>query len=132
MSQNTIQAELVKSLQKEGIRLELTPGSLASIMKNFNPAEPHKNTLWTTDPKVELPILLRKEDIGSEKPITFNEYWQESLSSYGNAKALAVKNPENNKWNYLTYKEFYITVKNFAMALIHRNISERSSVAILG
>jgi len=61
-------------------------------MRNYDPSNTQKNILWTTDAKVELPIYMRKSGVGSEKPRTLFELWDQNIEKFGKLNALAVKN----------------------------------------
>lgn len=43
----------------------ISPEGLANIAKNFDPQDPAKNIIWTTDIKAELPIILKKDGPGN-------------------------------------------------------------------
>lgn len=46
------------------------------ILSIFDPNDPHKNILWTTNYKMELPLRIRKYGSGSEVPITLPEQFK--------------------------------------------------------
>ena len=123
--------DFLKSFEEQGLEAYLSPTGLESLMKNFNPEFPTKNVLWTTDTKVELPVLMKKSGFGSEKPSTLMDIWDQTLENHKNDHAMAIKN-KNDKWVFSTYLELYNMVKLLASALITRGVTERSAVAILG
>ena len=43
------------------------------ILKAFDPMDPLKNIIWTTNYRMELPLRIRKSGAGSEIPITLAE-----------------------------------------------------------
>ena len=43
------------------------------ILSVFDPKDPDKNTIWTTNYRMELPLRIRKSGGGSEIPITLTE-----------------------------------------------------------
>lgn len=45
----------------------ISPEGMAQIAKNFDPNEPSKNIIWTTDIKAELPIILKKDGPGNNQ-----------------------------------------------------------------
>jgi long-chain-fatty-acid--CoA ligase ACSBG len=124
--------EFVKSFETEDLEVKFTPYGLSSLLQNFDPQMPQKNILWTTDPNIELPIIKRRHGDGSKDPITMMDLWKECIDLYGTENALAHKFNKENKWEFITYNEFYEMSRLFASSLIHHDISERSSVAILG
>jgi long-chain-fatty-acid--CoA ligase ACSBG len=123
--------DFLKSFEEQGLEAYLSPTALESLMKNFDPQAPTKNVLWTTDPKVELPVLLKKSGYGSEKPVTLFEVWDQTLENHKSENAMAIKNSQG-KWIFSTFLELYNMVKLLASAFITRGISERSAVAVLG
>lgn len=48
--------------------MSISGEGLNYILSNLDPLNPSKNFLWTTDYKVELPIRVKKQGYGSEKP----------------------------------------------------------------
>lgn len=40
------------------------------MKKAYDPEDPYKNVLWTTDYKMELPIKMREEGPNKRKPLT--------------------------------------------------------------
>ena len=44
----------------------ISPNSLEKIIKEFDPNEPEKNIIWTTDITTELPILVKKKGPGKK------------------------------------------------------------------
>jgi len=108
----------------------LSPAGLAQMPALLDPKNPAKNMIWTTDPRVELPILMTKEGPGSYAPITVMQLWEKTLAEYGDRGA--VNDKINGKWRTYTYKQYYDLVVKFALGLVRLGISERSAVSILG
>ena len=108
----------------------LSPSGLAQMPALLDPKNPAKNMIWTTDPRVELPILMTKEGPGSYAPITVMQLWEKTLAEYGDKGA--VNDKINGKWRTYTYKQYYDLVVKFALGLVRLGISERSAVSILG
>jgi len=50
--------------------INISSQGLEYILNHVDPQTPEKNFLWTTDYRVELPIRVKKEGSGSEKPYT--------------------------------------------------------------
>ena len=100
--------------------------------KNFDKADPTKNTLWTVDPKIELPILYPREDksLNKRAPTTVMQWWDSMLPRIGSKKSLTTK--VDGVWQSITYQEYYDLVVKFALGLVRLGISERSAVSILG
>jgi long-chain-fatty-acid--CoA ligase ACSBG len=110
--------------------LYLSPQGVLEIPKLVDPKDPAKNFIWTTDPKVELPILLTKEGAGAIPPQTCMEMWKDTLIAHGDKPALSDK--VNGKWQTINYKEYYELCIRFALGLIRLGVTERSAVSILG
>ena len=108
----------------------LSPAGLAQLPSITDPKNPAKNVIWTTDPRVELPILMTKSGPGSNAPTTVMQLWETTLAHYGPAPALNDK--INGKWRTFTYQQYYDLVVKFALGLVRLGISERSAVSILG
>lgn len=53
----------------------ISPTGLAKLASVFNPNDSQKNTNWTMDYTVELPITMQKTGPASENPITLIEMW---------------------------------------------------------
>ena len=101
-------------------------------MRNSTPENKLKNVLWTCDPNVELPILMRKSGYGSEKPKTLFDVWEEQLEKCSKLNAMAVKDTTTNQWVFSTYNELYNMVKLLASAFISRGVNETVGIAVLG
>lgn len=110
--------------------LYLSPKGMMDLPKNLDPKDPAKNFIWTTDPKIELPILLTKDGAGSLSPLTCMDMWKLVLAQHGNKPALSDK--INGKWQTISYNEYYELSCKFALGLIRLGITERSGVSILG
>lgn len=122
--------KLQEDFQKEGINLYVTPKALKSIQETFDPSEPYRNILWTTDPEIELPVMLYKYGEGSAAPLTMMELWDlVTLKQYADLPALSEK--IDGRWNTINYREYYEECLLFARALVFRGITQRSAVSIL-
>jgi len=108
----------------------ISPEGLTRLGSIYDQADPLKHILWTDDYNVELPIALKKEGPGSEKPITLIEMLENTVSKYPKNKAMAVK--KNEQWKYWTYEELYNDVRNFASALISLGINNYKALNIIG
>jgi len=110
--------------------LFLSQKGMMDLPKNMDPKDPAKNFIWTTDPKIELPILIAKEGGGSMIPLTCMDLWKQVLQAHGDKPALSDK--INGKWQTISYNEYYELAIKFALGLIRLGITERSAVSILG
>jgi long-chain-fatty-acid--CoA ligase ACSBG len=108
----------------------LSPSGLAQMPAQIDPKNPAKNMIWTTDPRVELPILMSKEGPASDTPMTLMQLWEKTLAKFGSQPAINDK--INGKWRTYTYQQYYDLVVKFALGLVRLGISERSAVSILG
>lgn len=108
----------------------ISPKGLQQMLDNYDSKDPSKNVVWTTDPNVELPILLTKEGTGAAMPMTCMDMFKINLARYAGRPAVADK--VNGKWQFLSYEEYYDLIIKFALALIRVGITERSAVSILG
>lgn len=108
----------------------LSPQGVASLAKNYDPTVPERNVLWTTDPRVELPILVGKTGAAALPPMTFMDLWKDVLAKNGKKPALSEK--INGKWQTISYEEYYDLAIKFGAGLVKMGVTERSSVSILG
>ena len=53
--------------------LFISPQGYQRAASLYDPQEPAKNLMWTTDYTVELPIKIKKSGPGSEAPLTLIE-----------------------------------------------------------
>lgn len=51
----------------------ISDDGMKHILSVFDPKDPNKNILWTTNYRMELPLRVRKSGAGSEVPITLPE-----------------------------------------------------------
>lgn len=119
-----------KDARLEELKFFLSTKGVSDLPKNSDPTDPSKNIVWTTDPRVELPVLLYPSGKGSLMPITLIDLWRQKLPEHGHKPAISDK--VNGKWQTLSYKEYYECSVRFALALIKAGVSERSSVSIVG
>uniref|UniRef100_A0A8D0HRG6 long-chain-fatty-acid--CoA ligase n=1 Tax=Sphenodon punctatus TaxID=8508 RepID=A0A8D0HRG6_SPHPU len=73
--------------------------------------------LWTSKCDGEVKLRLEETGVGSRKPITFHELFQESIKNYGNYYALASK--EGDKWIKITYKQYYEECQKTAKSFLN-------------
>ena len=90
----------------------------------------YKNILWTTDIKQELPVFLGKDEIGSLKPTTVIEVFEEAVSSEKENPALYIE--RGGVWINYTWHQFHKNVINFAKAAISIGVEPYQTVNILG
>ena len=121
--------DFVQSLSKEDLTLNISPQGMANLVMNSNPSDPDQNLVWTTDAKVELPIIMKKFGPGSEKPLTIMDQWQLTLAQHADKPALSQK--IDGQWQFMTFTEYYEASMKFAAALTRANITERTSVTVL-
>ena len=110
--------------------MNLSAEGVNALTKIFDPACPERNIVWTTDPRVELPIKMDTKGTASMPPITCMDLWQLTLAKHGKKAALSEK--IDGKWQTLSYEEYYDLAIKFAAGLVKADISERSGVSILG
>ena len=120
----------LRSFNLGDYNLSISPQGLSDLVKNYDPKNPQKNFIWTTDPRVELPVLQAKEGAGSLPALTVFDMWNKLLLEYSSRPAISDK--VNGKWITLTYKQYHEQIIKFALGLIRLGISERSAVSILG
>ena len=85
---------------------------------------------WATDVNAELPIKIRKEGPGSEKPTTIPEYFTQQVKASAARNALFVE--RDGKILQWTWQQYYDDVMKFAKALVKLQVNQRSTVAIMG
>jgi long-chain-fatty-acid--CoA ligase ACSBG len=110
--------------------LNISAEGLTHLLKNRSEDEPARNVVWTTDPRVELPVLVAKTGVASVPPMTVFDMWRKQLARGASNNALNDK--INGKWVTLTYQQYYDRACKFAMALIKSGVTPRSAVSILG
>ena len=118
------------SMNLEDYTLALSPQGVSELITNFDPKNPERNVVWTTDPRVELPILMTRTGPASISAITTMDLWAEVLKKHGNSPALSDK--IGGQWQTISYNEYYDLVIKFALGLIRLGITPRSAVSILG
>jgi long-subunit acyl-CoA synthetase (AMP-forming) len=94
------------------------------------PSDNGRNFHWTTDKMVELPIKIRANGVGSERPRTLPEAFYETTQAHINYPCMFVE--RNGKVLQWTWGEYFKESMNFAKALAKYNIAERSGVSIMG
>ncbi len=72
------------------------------------------HSLWTTDATGS--VRLRIDEGCQEEPITVHQMFQASVEKYGSMYALASK--KNNKWEKITFFEYYQTCRRAAKSFI--------------
>lgn len=121
--------DFINALNEEELTLNISPNGLANIAVNSDPNDPDKNLVWTTDAKIELPVILNKFGPGSETPLTLMDLWKISLSKFAAQPALSQK--IDGQWQFMTFVEYYEASMKFAAALTKNNFTERSGVSVL-
>nr|XP_046249054.1 long-chain-fatty-acid--CoA ligase ACSBG1 [Scatophagus argus] len=86
------------------------------------------HSLWTTDAKGA--VRLRIEEGCPEEPITVHQMFKTSVEKYGHMYALASK--KNNKWEKITFLEYYQFCRRAAKSFIKLGLERFHGVAILG
>lgn len=72
------------------------------------------DSLWTTDAKGS--VRLRVDEGCPEEPITVHQMFKAYVEKYGNMYALASK--KNNKWEKITFLEYYQFCRRVAKSFI--------------
>ena len=90
----------------------------------------YKDILWTTDIKVELPILMSKDGNGSLPPMTIMEMFDKVCRERSSKEVLFIE--RGGKWVSWTWTQYYQESINFAKGLIAMNIPAFKTVNILG
>lgn len=121
--------DFIKALHQEDLTLSISPKGIANLAMNSDPKDPDKNLIWTTDAKVELPIIMKKFGQGSETPLTMMDQWKITLSQFADQPALSQK--IDGQWQFMTFSEYYEASMKFAAALTRMNATPRSAVTIL-
>ena len=92
------------------------------ILSHYDSKMPEKNFLWTDDYRVELPVRVKKEGPGSEKPYTLVQLWNEVLPKFSDLAALTWEDKPGH-WASLTFKQYYNENIRFAKSLITLGIT---------
>lgn len=82
---------------------------------------PPNSGLWTIHPDGEVLLRQSKHGPGHEAPMTIPELFQESVNRFGTYPALASKKSE--KWEVLTYSQYYEVCRKAAKAMLKVNES---------
>ncbi|XP_030621169.1 long-chain-fatty-acid--CoA ligase ACSBG1 [Chanos chanos] len=85
-------------------------------------------SLWTTEASGA--VQLRIEEMCPEEPITVHQMFMTSVHKYGDLLALAMK--KNNKWEKITFSEYYHCCRMAAKSFLKLGLERFHSVAILG
>ncbi|XP_041852220.1 long-chain-fatty-acid--CoA ligase ACSBG1 isoform X2 [Melanotaenia boesemani] len=85
-------------------------------------------SLWTTDARKS--VKLRIDEGCPEEPVTVHQMFKASAEKYGNLHALASK--KNNKWEKITFSEYYQFCRKAAKSFIKLGLERFHGVAILG
>ncbi|XP_038563073.1 long-chain-fatty-acid--CoA ligase ACSBG1 [Micropterus salmoides] len=86
------------------------------------------DSLWTTDAKGS--VRLRIDEGCPEEPVTVHQMFKVSVEKYGNMYALASK--KNNKWEKITFLEYYQFCRRAAKSFIKLGLERFHGVGILG
>ncbi|XP_074834494.1 long-chain-fatty-acid--CoA ligase ACSBG2 isoform X2 [Carettochelys insculpta] len=106
-----------------------TEESQLDMFRSKAPSSPASG-LWTTRRDGEVKLRLEQHGIGSEKPKTVHELFQESLRKYGDYFALASK--KGDTWVKQTYKQYYEECRKAAKSFIKLGLERFHGVGILG
>lgn len=85
---------------------------------------------WVTDVNQEIPIKVRPNGPGSEKPTTIPNLFFNMVKSAGPRNAIFLE--RNNKQMVWNWNQYHENAMNFAKSLHHLQVKERSAVAIMG
>lgn len=95
-----------------------------SVQKNIDQAGPViSHSLWTTDARGS--VRLRIEEGCPEEPITVHQMLKDSVEKYGNMYALASK--KNNKWEKITFSDYYQFCRRAAKSFIKVLFAKRNN-----
>uniref|UniRef100_A0A8C1KNG0 Long-chain-fatty-acid--CoA ligase ACSBG1 n=1 Tax=Cyprinus carpio TaxID=7962 RepID=A0A8C1KNG0_CYPCA len=84
--------------------------------------------LWTTEASGS--VQLRMDELCPEQPITVHQMFTNSVQKYGKLTALASK--KGNKWEKVTFSEYYHLSRMAAKGFLKLGLERFHSVAILG
>ncbi|XP_052400251.1 long-chain-fatty-acid--CoA ligase ACSBG1 isoform X1 [Carassius gibelio] len=85
-------------------------------------------SLWTTEASGS--VQLRMDELCPEQPITVHQMFTNSVQKYGKLTALASK--KGNKWEKVTFLEYYHLSRMAAKGFLKLGLERFHSVAILG
>uniref|UniRef100_A0A8C2FJV4 AMP-dependent synthetase/ligase domain-containing protein n=1 Tax=Cyprinus carpio TaxID=7962 RepID=A0A8C2FJV4_CYPCA len=84
--------------------------------------------MWTTEASGS--VQLRMDELCPEQPITVHQMFTNSVQKYGKLTALASK--KGNKWEKVTFSEYYHLSRMAAKGFLKLGLERFHSVAILG
>ncbi|CAK6951013.1 long-chain-fatty-acid--CoA ligase ACSBG1 isoform X2 [Scomber scombrus] len=125
---------MVSSVQESMADVQTDSGEHASVGKkqieevNAGASLAPAHSLWT--PEAKGAVRLRIEEACPEEPITVHQMFKASVEKYGNIYALASK--RNNKWEKITFLEYYNFCRRAAKSFIKLGLERFHGVAILG
>ena len=94
-----------------------------------NPAD-GKGLYWTSDINVELPIKVRQNGAGSERPFTLCELFKNTVEGGGDRPAMYVE--RGGKYISWTWKDYNRDVRLFSRACGSLNVKRRSACCVMG
>ncbi|XP_069019793.1 long-chain-fatty-acid--CoA ligase ACSBG1 [Embiotoca jacksoni] len=125
---------VVSSVQESMAQVQMDSEELASVGKKnieeefFSASLAPAHSLWTSDARSS--VRLRIEEGCPEEPVTVHQMFIASVEKYGNMHALSSK--KNNKWEEITFLEYYQFCRRAAKSFIKLGLKRFHGVAILG
>lgn len=98
--------------------------------KTLASPEKGKGLHWATDVHSELPIKMRSQGPGSERPITIPKLFLNCVKENGSRNSMFVE--RDGKIFVWTWDQYNQESLKFAKSLSKLNVKERSAVAIMG
>ncbi|KRX10345.1 hypothetical protein PPERSA_03652 [Pseudocohnilembus persalinus] len=117
-------------LESIGESLYSTKEGIQQVIQKSDPNVKGKNVIWTTDYTHELPVVMKKDGLGSTPPKTIPQIFKQNAEQFGNLKALSVK--IKGQWQSINYREYYEQAQTFAKGLISLGIQKQRAVNIIG
>nr|XP_009665460.1 PREDICTED: long-chain-fatty-acid--CoA ligase ACSBG2 isoform X1 [Struthio camelus australis] len=114
-------AETVEDTKTEGSQIDMLH------CKVFAPPTP---SVWTTQRDGEVKLRMDEHGIGSEKPKTIPELFDEAVKKYGNCCALSYK--KDGRWMKVSYKTYYGECWTAAKSFLKLGLERFHGVCILG
>ncbi len=101
-----------------------------STILNSKSTDHHKDILWTSDIKRELPVFMSRSATGSMPPVTMMEVFESAVKECPKEEALCFE--RDGQWTSWTWNHYHKETVAFAKALINIGIEPYKTVNILG
>ena len=109
----------------EGRYLWVEPRSFAKVAGSEG-----KHLHWTTDLRDELPIFMSNAEGAHHAPLTFNQYFDNTLRQ--GAKKPALRYKVGEKYVSWTFEEYHRDAMHFACSMVKLGIPELSTLNVIG